>query len=579
MNKVRLYHRLSRNYLLAWCLLFLGFGVTAVVGWSAFQQSRKLDQIRFDRLVQQTTAALQERLEKYEAALTSVADLAASRPSLTRAEWNFHVRLLGPEKSYPGLLELGVAETGARHRARQAHDPESLALDSSLTDSNALYLLHAWVRPPSAYDGVNPRFFTDQAISDAAALAVRSGSPAYCYRRELSSEIAGNPARGFTIILPLLESGPGESLTDQAAGTGPELSAWREAHFRGVVFGSIEPNLLLENLFGIAPREIEFDLFSSLPPSQKSCLNARGSAPPTLLPGFKAYLRTTAGMQFQAQEWTLIFHTTPLFERESSRYRPWTAIALGAILSALVAALLFLQIHARLRQEVIAAELRSACEDLQRVQNERERISRDIHDGAIQSLYGLQLTLGHYERLRARQPQSAGKVFEQCRTTVDALIAELRTFIVQQVPEETVSPAASDPALTLRQVVQRFQSASSVPIHLLIRDPQPPAVTHVQEAHLRQIAQEAISNSLRHGHPRHIHVEFEYRDQRLRLSVLDDGAGFDLAQSHSPGQGLANMQARAAQLGGTLHIETQPGRGTRIVLEIPLEPEHHAANV
>ena len=274
-------------------------------------------------------------------------------------------------------------------------------------------------------------------------------------------------------------------------------------------------------------------------------------------------------MQFQAQEWTLIFHTTPLFERESSRYRPWTAIALGAILSALVAALLFIQIHARFRQEVIAAELRSACEDLQRVQNERERVSRDIHDGAIQSLYGLQLTLGHYERLRARQPQSAGKVFEQCRTTVDALIAELRTFIVQQVPEEEVS-TASDPAFTLRQVVQRFQSASSVPIHLLIHDPQPPAVPHSQEDHLRQIAQESISNSLRHGHPRHIHVEFECRDQRLRLSVLDDGSGFDLAQSHSAGHGLANMQARAAQLGGTLHIETQPGRGTWILLEIPL---------
>lgn len=569
MNRMRLYHRLSRNYLLAWCLLFLGFGITAVVGWSLFQQSHKLDQIRFDRLVQQTTEALRDRLEKYELALSSLADVAASHPSLTRAEWNFHIRLLGPEKSYPGLLELGVAEIGAHRRARQAHDPESLALDLSLAESNALHLLHAWVRPPSAYDGVNPRFFTDPAIKEAASLAARFGSPCYCYRRELSSEVAGNPARGFTIILPLFEPGPGESLTNQAAGTGPELSAWRETHVRGVVFGSIEPNLLLENLFGIAPREIEFDLFSSLPPSQKSWLNARGSAPPTLLSGFKAYLRTTAGMQFQAQEWTLIFHTTPLFERESSRYRPWTAIALGAILSALVAALLFIQIHARFRQEVIAAELRSACEDLQRVQNERERVSRDIHDGAIQSLYGLQLTLGHYERLRARQPQSAGKVFEQCRTTVDALIAELRTFIVQQVPEEEVS-TASDPAFTLRQVVQRFQSASSVPIHLLIHDPQPPAVPHSQEDHLRQIAQEAISNSLRHGYPHHIHVEFECRDQRLRLSVLDDGSGFDLAQSHSAGQGLANMQARAAQLGGTLHVETQPGRGTRILLEIPL---------
>jgi signal transduction histidine kinase len=579
MNKVRLYHRLSRNYLLAWCLLFLGFGVTAVVGWSLFQQAHKLDQIRFDRLVQQTTEALRERLEKYELALTSLADVAASRPSLTRAEWNFHIRLLGPEKSYPGLLELGVAETGARHRARQAHDPESVALNLSLAESNALYLQHAWVRPPSAYDGINPRFFTDKAIEEAASLAARSGSPCYCYRRELSSEIAGNPARGFTIILPLFEPGPGESLTNQAAGAGPELSAWRETHVRGVVFGSIEPNLLLENLFGTAPREIEFDLFSSPPLSHKTWLNARGPDPATLLPGFKAYLRTTAGMQFQAQEWTVSFYTTPLFERESSRYRPWTAIALGATLSALVAALLFIQIHARLRQESTAAELRSACEDLQRVQNERERISRDIHDGSIQSLYGLQLTLGHYDRLRTRQPQAAGKVFEQCRTTVDALIAELRTFIVQQPAEETVSAASSDPALALRQVVQRFQSASSVPIHLLFHLPKPASVSHSQEAHLRQIAQEAISNSLRHGHPRHIHVEFECRDQRLRLSVLDDGSGFDLAQSHAAGQGLANMQARAAQLGGTLHIETQPGRGTRILLEIPLEPEHHAASV
>jgi hypothetical protein len=223
MNKVRLYHRLSRNYLLAWCLLFLGFGVTAVVGWSLFQQSHKLDQIRFDRLVQQTTEALRDRLEKYELALSSLADVAASRPSLTPAEWNFHVRFLGPEKNYPGLLELGVAETGARRRARQAHDPESVALDLSLTESNALRLLHAWVRPPSAYDGINPRFFTDKAIEEAAALAVRSGSPAYCYRRELSSEIAGNPAQGFTIILPLFEPGPGEALTNQAAGAGPDV--------------------------------------------------------------------------------------------------------------------------------------------------------------------------------------------------------------------------------------------------------------------------------------------------------------------------------------------------------------------
>ena len=166
---------------------------------------------------------------------------------------------------------------------------------------------------------------------------------------------------------------------------------------------------------------------------------------------------------------------------------------------------------------------------------------------------------------------------DQCRKTIDATIAELRTFIVQQAPEEEVNAASSDPLLTLRQVVHRFQSASSVPIHLLIHLPKHASITHHQEAHLHQIAQEAISNSLRHGHPHHINIELEGRDRHLRLRVVDDGSGFDLAQSHSAGQGLANMQARAAQLGGRLQVETQPGHGTQVTLEIPMEPEYAAA--
>jgi signal transduction histidine kinase len=571
-----LHDRLIKTYALAWVMLGLGLCLTVAAAWSLFAKVRALDEDRFQRQVGQTVEALRDRLDKYGLALTGLADFAASRPSLTRAEWNFRVRLLLPEKSYPGLLELGLLEAGPTPHTQPGG---AQTLSASSEDTNTFQLQHAWVCPPSAFDGLSPRFLSDPVVRQTAHAAFRSGAPAFCYRRELATEIAGKPARGFTIFVPFLEPRLEQTPTIQASPATPQPARPREPHSQGVAFGSIEPNLLLGNLFGTAPRELGFDLFCGQPLSAKTWLNVSGQAPPTLSPGLRPYLRTKFPLQFHTQDWTLILYTTPLFERESSRYRPWTAIVVGTTLSFLVSALLFLQIHARLRQESVAAELRLAYENLQRVQNERERIGRDIHDGAIQSLYGLQLTLGHYDRLRVRQPQEAGKVFEQCRTTVDALIAELRTFIVEQVPEQKGPAALLDPALTLREVVQRFQSASPIPIRLHIHEPAPPAVSQTQEAHLRQIAQEAISNSLRHGHPRQIKVDLECRNQHLRLRVLDDGGGFELARSQSTGHGLANMQARAAQLGGTLLVEAQPGRGTQITLEISQQQEYAPAHV
>ena len=284
-------------------------------------------------------------------------------------------------------------------------------------------------------------------------------------------------------------------------------------------------------------------------------------------------------MQFHTQEWTLVLYTTALFEKESSRYQPWTAVVTGATLSLLIAALLFIQLHARLRVEAVAAELRSACEDLQRSQNERERIGRDLHDGAIQSLYGLQLSLGHYERLRARDAETAATVFDRCRLAVDALIAELRTFIVQQTTPEEEAEMSSDPATGLQKLVQRFQSASSIPIEFVVATAPSVSVPLGAQIHLRQIAQEALSNSLRHGHPRHIKVELLKNNGHLQLRVSDDGLGFDALQAHASGRGLANMQGRAVQLGGALRIESHPGQGTKVILDIPLKPDSSAPHV
>lgn len=577
MMPVPLWKKLLQTYALAWVVLILGLCVTAAVGWGLFRQVRELDQNRFDRQVRQTTETIRDRIEKYQLAVTSLAGFASLRPQFTPAEWNFRVRLLQPEKNYPGLLELGMAEINTNAPPPQIPATADNDADEIGEAGSHLRLLHVWVCPPSAYDGVNPRFLTDSAIEDAVRSALQTDAPSYCYRRELASEVAGKPAHGFTIFAPF------RAAAEQAPGSTPPASdrplpAAPTAGAQGFVFGSIEPNLLIASLFGSAPREVGFDLFSGEPLADKTCLNAGSSSPPSLLPGFKPYLQARVPVRFQTQEWVLMLYTTALFERESSRYRPWTALATGTALSALIAALLFVQVRARLRVEGVAAELRSACEDLQKVQNERERIGRDLHDGAIQSLYGFQLALGQLERAQVRKPEAARDILRECRSSLDALIAELRTFIVQHLPGDEDPNRVADASAALQQLVHRFQSAASVPIELVLKDSPPSPLTLAQQVHLRQIAQEAISNGLRHSRARYIQVALLRQEQHLQLRVTDDGAGFDTAQSHG-GFGLANMQGRAVQLGGALRIESQPGQGTKVILEIPLKPETSAPHV
>ncbi len=92
-----------------------------------------------------------------------------------------------------------------------------------------------------------------------------------------------------------------------------------------------------------------------------------------------------------------------------------------------------------------------------------------------------------------------------------------------------------------------------------------------QIAEIMNILREAVSNSLRHGEARHITLLAGRSDQEIALAVQDDGRGFTAGPSSTgAGHGLTNMQARAAALGGQLRIESTLGKGTRILLTLPV---------
>jgi signal transduction histidine kinase len=99
-----------------------------------------------------------------------------------------------------------------------------------------------------------------------------------------------------------------------------------------------------------------------------------------------------------------------------------------------------------------------------------------------------------------------------------------------------------------------------------------PHLSPVWQENLLHIGQEALSNALKHGHPRNFETRLIFNSKEFRLDLRDDGSGFKVKDQHD-GLGLAGMRERAEQMGGTLKVASARGKGTRIVLTVPYNRE------
>lgn len=549
-------------------VLLLGAVLTMLGSASLRQQYRAADQARFDRAFGQTVETIQDRMRHYGLVAISLADFFAARDSISQPEWRFRIQTLSLEQNYPGLLEVGFASL---RPGRPESSSGTNDLDHDLPDSPSgisFQVLHAWARPPSAMGGVDPEFLAEPAQSAAAWQAITNASVTLGGMRQLSAEVEGEPARGFSIFVPVFR-GTAQSGTNITGSAIREDGAPRTQQARGIGFCSIEPELLLGALFGLAPREIGFELFSSPTASDLDWLNRSGKTPRALDPSFRAYIRTNLSFQVINQTWAVHCYTTPLFEREAALSRMWLVQPLGLALTLALSGLLAIQIRARIRQGAVAEELRSACDELQNAQNERERVSRELHDGAIQSLYLLQLTLGRCERLFRSDTSQALTILVQAKSGVDDLISELRRFLLREDVVTEKSVTFQDAHAQLQTLVRRFGNARTLRIQLAANSSAPVFLTSTQLGHMKRIAQEAISNSLRHSHARTLQVDLRATDTVVRLVIADDGWGFEPQGAAGTGNGLANMQARAAHLGGTFEVKSGTGLGTSATLVFP----------
>ncbi|HUB41482.1 MAG TPA: HAMP domain-containing protein [Streptosporangiaceae bacterium] len=204
----------------------------------------------------------------------------------------------------------------------------------------------------------------------------------------------------------------------------------------------------------------------------------------------------------------------------------------------------------------LAAERERATGDARAA--ERARIAREVHDAISQHLFALRMIAAGLRRADPgnQQVQAIERVSEEAMRDVQALLIELRP--------PSLNGAGLAPAL--QEICAAYHDRLGVTVEASVDDiAVPPPVEHA----LLRITQEACSNAVRHGNARRLDVSMTTTDGHVQLSVRDTGTGFDPAAPRA-GSGLAHIRDRVAELGGTVDIDSAPGRGAALTVRVPV---------
>lgn len=221
--------------------------------------------------------------------------------------------------------------------------------------------------------------------------------------------------------------------------------------------------------------------------------------------------------------------------------------------------------------EVFDLEVDRLIEQLgveQNLATERERIGRELHDGAIQQVYSAGLIVESARRKMEEDPHLAGQRLDRAMTAINESIASLRAYMGTLRPgPKTLSLAAA-----LQQQITDSRLTALLDMTLNLDLPETTILTPTQIIHIQAIVGEALANAMRHAQAQQVVITAGLNRGNLHLTIQDDGQGFS-SPSNNAGYGLRNMRDRARLLGGELTLETQPGQGTRITLVTPWEAE------
>jgi PAS domain S-box-containing protein len=213
--------------------------------------------------------------------------------------------------------------------------------------------------------------------------------------------------------------------------------------------------------------------------------------------------------------------------------------------------------------------LRQRERDLRAAVEERERISQDLHDGILQSLFAVGLALESAKsKMPSRIRKTSGAPLDQAIDQLNRVMHEIRNFIAglgSDLLKGKNLPAA------LQQMLDSLTQTHATQVRLAVDDRAARGLSAEQSLHMLLVIQEAVSNCIRHGRAQEATVSLKVLKQGVRLSIRDNGSGFNPRVARQTGHGLTNMAARAQKMGGRFSVVSKINEGTRVVVDLPRE--------
>jgi signal transduction histidine kinase len=206
------------------------------------------------------------------------------------------------------------------------------------------------------------------------------------------------------------------------------------------------------------------------------------------------------------------------------------------------------------------------------IEGERSRISRDLHDGILQTLLSIEIQLDVLRRRVAASPDHAVAGLSNLQQTVKNESAELRHMVTALRPLRVQSADLID---LMRGFAERYRNESALALDVLIDSVELHAPDRVCRE-IFQIYREALNNIKKHAKASHVVVKLSQDDSRLVLVVDDNGEGFSFAGRFTGDEldrlrlGPISIKERTRTVGGVLTVESNPGHGARLTIEIPL---------
>jgi len=218
------------------------------------------------------------------------------------------------------------------------------------------------------------------------------------------------------------------------------------------------------------------------------------------------------------------------------------------------------------QQSALIAQLREAA-----IQEERNRLARDLHDTIKQQLFSINVAAATAQSLLHHNPEAIVQHIQHVRDLSQAAMAEMKALLTQLRPQPLATVGLIE-AIRDQLEALRFRAEVTTELHYDVLPDEGRLPLGAQETIFR-VVQEALSNVARHARARHTQValtcETTNGSEVLRVCITDDGQGFDPATTPS-GMGLTNMRTRIEAIGGTLAVRSTPNTGTTVCFRIPL---------